>query len=312
MKRIINGKTGIIIVVLLVFLSGCVSTPGSEKGTLSLTSLPSGSEVYLDNQYWGSTPVTISDVVAGPHTLEYRHAGYQSWSSTITVVPGSSNYYAALIQKTVTPVATGVIQTSTPVPGQAAVTIDVGKKTMVLGDSNLFSGTAVGTNSVLLTLYGPGKYSEGVSLVQQNVDGLGRWSYTWNPGSSAQSGLYTMIVSDSWKTTSERIEFTVIGGGIVSISTSSYAAAPGGSVTFSGQCTTGAQNVMLGLYGPGQFAGGREFGPISVSADKTWSFPMTLDATMPTGYYTMYVYDLPKTASGNVQFSVGYTSPSSS
>ncbi|MHB8164715.1 MAG: PEGA domain-containing protein [Methanoregula sp.] len=312
MKRIINGKTGIIIVVLLVFLSGCVSSPDSEKGTISLTSSPSGSEIYLDNQYQGCTPVTIPDVVAGPHTLEYRHAGYQSWSTAITVIPGPSNYYAALVLKAVTEIPQTVTQTLTPVPGQAAVTIEAGKKTMVIGDSNLFSGTAVGTNSVLLTLYGPGKYSEGVSLVQQNVDGLGRWSYTWNPGSSTQSGSYTMIVSDSWKTTSERTEFTVIGGGIVSISPSSYAAAPGGSVTFSGQCTTGAQNVILGLYGPGQFAGGREFGPISVSADKTWSFPMTLDATMPTGYYTMYVYDVPKTASGNVQFSVGYTSPSSS
>lgn len=36
---------------------------------------------------------------------------------------------------------------------------------MVIGDSNLFSGKASGTNTILMTLYGPGKYSNGVALV---------------------------------------------------------------------------------------------------------------------------------------------------
>jgi len=117
-----------------------------------------------------------------------------------------------------------------------------------------------------------------------------------------------MIVSDPWKTTQDRAEFTVIGGGLVSISPSSFAAGSGDSITFSGQCTTGAQNVVLGLYGPGLFSNGKEFGPISVSADKSWKFTITLDATMPTGVYTMYVYDVPKTASSNTQFTIGYAS----
>lgn len=306
-----NWKTGIIIVVVFVFLSGCISDTNSQKNTISLTSSPSGSEVYLDNQYQGTTPVTIPDVAAGAHMLEYRHAGYKSWSSTITVTSGSSNYYAALTPQATVQISQSITQVITPTPSSAAtVTIQAGKKTMTIGDSNIFSGRAIGTDRVLLTLYGPGKYTNGVSLVQQNVDGIGTWSYTWNPGTSVEAGSYTMIVTDPWKTTSERTEFTVIGGGLVSISPSSYAVASGNTITFSGQCTTGAQNVVLGLYGPGQFAGGKEFGPLSVSADKTWSFKITLDATMPTGVYTMYVSDVPKTASGNTQFTVGYASSS--
>ncbi|MFA4826005.1 MAG: PEGA domain-containing protein [Methanoregula sp.] len=299
-----------VVFVLLVLLSGCVSSPDSGKGTLILSSSPTGSEVYLDNQYRGTTPVTIPEIVAGPHTLEYRHAGYQSWSTAITVTKGSSNYYAALTPQATAQLPGEITRTSTPIPTPAPteVTIQVGKKMMIIGDSNLFSGRAVGTDQVLLTLYGPGKYAGGVSLVQQNVDGLGTWSYTWNPGSSVDSGSYTMIVSDPWKTTSERIEFTVIGGGLVSISPSSYSAGTGDVVTFSGQCTTGAPNVILVLYGPGQYAGGIELGTFSVLADKTWIFKYTLDSTMPTGVYTMYVYDVPKTSSGNVQFTVGYAS----
>ena len=304
-----SWKSGIIIVIVFVLLSGCVSGPGSQKGTLNLTSSPSGSEIYLDNQFHGTTPVTIPEVGPGSHTLEYRHSGYKSWSTTITVTPGSSNYYAALAPQTNVPLPEDISQTITgaPTPAPAAVTIGAGKKTMTIGDSNLFSGTASGTNSVLLTLYGPGKYKNGVSLVQQNVNELGNWNYIWNPGSSVDSGLYTMIVSDSWKTTSERTEFTVIGGGKVSISPSTYSAGTGTSMTFSGQCTTGAQSVLLALYGPGLYTNGKELGPFSVTADKTWSFKITLDSTMPTGVYTMYVYDVPKTSSGSTQFTIGYS-----
>ncbi|MEI7856292.1 MAG: PEGA domain-containing protein [Methanomicrobiales archaeon] len=309
MTGITSWKTGIIIVVVFVFLSGCLSGPDSQKDTISLTSSPSGSEVYLDNQYRGTTPVTIPDVVSGTHTLEFRHAGYKSWSSSITVTSGTSNYYAALTPQAIVQQSQDITPAATPAPSSTAtITILAGKKTMTIGDSNIFSGRAIGTDRVLLTLYGPGKYVNGISLVQQNVDGIGTWSYTWNPGYSVEPGSYTMIVTDPWKTTSERSEFTVIGGGLVSISPSSYAVASGNSITFSGQCTTGAQNVELGLYGPGQFAGGKVFGPLSVSADKTWKFMITLDATMPTGVYTMYVYDIPRTASGNTQFTVGYAS----
>ncbi len=309
MKGTMSWKSVIIIVIVFVFLSGCISDPVSQKGTLNCTSSPSGSEIYLDNQFHGTTPVTIPDVVAGSHTLEYRHSGYKSWSTVITVTPGSSNYFAALAPQTNVQIPGDVGQTITGAPTQApvAITIQAGKKTMIIGDSNIFSGTASGTNNVLLTLYGPGKYKNGVSLVQQNVNEIDNWNYLWNPGSSVESGSYTMIVSDPWKTTSDRTEFSVIGGGVVSISPSTYSAGTGATMTFSGQCTTGAQNVMLQLYGPGLYTNGKELGPFSVTAEKTWSFKINLDSTMPTGVYTMYVYDVPKTSSGSTQFTIGYS-----
>lgn len=299
-------KIGILFLIVFVLLSGCVSSPDSGKGTLILTSSPSGSEIYLDNQYRGTTPVTIPDVDVGTHLLEYRHTGYKSWSTSITASSGSSYYYAALTSQTILQLSPGISPAMTSIP--VVVTIQAGKKTMVVGDSNLFSGAAVGTDSIILTLYGPGKYSKGLFLVQQKVNEIGQWSYTWNPGSSVQSGSYTMTVSDPWKTTFEKTEFTIIGGGLVSISPSSYSVGKGDSVTFSGQCTTGAQNVLLVLYGPGQYAGGVELGSPSVLADQTWIFKYTLDPTVSTGIYTIYVYDVPKTSSSTTQFTVGYAS----
>jgi hypothetical protein len=179
---------------------------------------------------------------------------------------------------------------------------------MIIGDSILFSGTSSGPDNVLLTLYGPGYYTYGVLLGKPSVNSVGSWSYTWNPGFSIQSGSYTLVVEDAKKTTSGRVEFSAVGGGVVSIAANSYAAAPGESITFSGQCTTGAQNVLLVLYGPARYSSGVELGSLSCLADKTWNFKYTLESSMPAGYYTMYVYDLPKTASSTTQFTVGFTS----
>ena len=78
----------------------------SGKGTLQFSSAPSGAQVYLDNQFQGTTPCTTAGIDPGNHTLEYRYSGYEIWHSTITVPSGPSTFYAAL----------------TPASSQAAVT----------------------------------------------------------------------------------------------------------------------------------------------------------------------------------------------
>ena len=299
-----DGKIVISILVCCVLLSGCISS--QEKGTLQLTSSPSGAQVYLDSQYQGSTPSTITNVEPGNHTLEFRYPGYQSWSTAILVSSGTSHYYAALTRLPDIQVPQEKYPLTIPSPSQ--VTVQASKNTMIIGDSILFSGTSSGSDSVLLTLYGPGYYYYGVLLDKPNVNSVGSWSYTWNPGFSIQSGSYTVVVEDAKKTTSSRDEFLAVGGGVVSIAANSYAAAAGETITFSGQCTTGAQNVLLVLYGPARYSSGVELGSLSCLADKTWNFKYTLDNYMPTGSYTMYVYDIPKTTSGTTQFTVGFTS----
>jgi len=305
MKKNMLLSTVVFILLFCAFISGCTSPQDSVKGTIQLTSSPSGAEIYLDHQFQGSTPSTIPNVVPGNHTLEFRYPGYQSWSDTISVPAGTSHFFAALTpnvnnqsQQTIVPVTITSPQ----------VTIQASKNTMIIGDSIVISGTCVGCDTVLLTIYGPGKYASGISLIPQNVDRAGSWSYIWNPGQSIQSGPYIFIAEDPQKTTSARVEFSVVGGGAVSISSSSYAIAKGDTMTFSGRCTTGAQNVLLVLYGPERYSSGVELGTISVMADKTWSFKYTIDSAAPTGSYTMNVYDIPKTTSSSTQFTVGYAS----
>jgi len=314
MKGKMSRNIVIPILIICVLLSGCTSgtsqNPG--KGTLQLTSSPSGAEIYIDNQYRGSTPSTIASVEPGNHTLEFRYSGYNSWSAGITVSSCTSQFYASmspvssLASPSSQPTNQIPIEIFTPSPAQTKVTIQAGRDPMIIGDSNLFSGTGAGTSSVLLTLYGPGYYSNGVRLAEPKTNSAGSWSYTWNPGTSIQSGSYTLIVSDAKKITSDRVSFSAIGGGEVTISANSYSASRGDSIAFSGRCTSGAPNVLLVLYGPDRFSSGVELGPLSVMADKTWNFRYTLDSTMPKGIYTMNVYDLPKTTSGSMQFTVGF------
>ena len=295
-----NLKIVLPILITCVLLSGCLSEESLVKGTLQITSSPSGAEVYIDGQFQGSTPSTVANVAPGNHTLEYRYPGYKSWTSVITVPSGTSNFFAAL-----EPLQGSGGQNVTPTPPPSStVTVRVSNILMIIGESNVFSGTCTDCSKVLLTLYGPGYYAQGISLEPQKPNSASAWSYTWNPGYSIQSGRYTLVVEDGQKTTSDRAEFSVVGGGEVSITSNSYAAVRGDTLRFSGQCTTGAQSVRLVLVGPEQFSSGIELGPVSVTAEKTWSFRYTLDSAMPTGLYTVYVYDIPKTASDTIQFTV--------
>jgi hypothetical protein len=306
MNQKMDWKIVFSILLCFALISGCLSSQESAKGTLRVTSSPSGAEIYLDNQFQGSSPVDISSVGQGNHTLEFRYPGYQSWVAVISVSPGTSNYFAALTSRPDMQGSGKNTPQTTVTPMK--VSVQAVKPTFILGESMLFSGTGIGSKSVSLTIYGPGYYSDGVLLDQPKVNSAGLWSYLWNPGFSIQSGSYTLVVVDAFRTSSDRVEFKVIGGGEVTVASNSYSAARGENLIFSGRCTTGAPNVLLVLYGPERFSGGVELGSVSVTADKTWNFKFALDNYMPTGHYTMYVYDIPRTSSGTTQFTVGFTS----
>ena len=83
-------KIAICILVLGVFLCGCTSPLPEKTGSVKITSVPSGAEVYLDNEYHGTTPNTITAVPAGNYTVEIRERGYKNWSQKITVTAEST------------------------------------------------------------------------------------------------------------------------------------------------------------------------------------------------------------------------------
>ena len=296
-----------IIIFVSILLAGCVTSQPAESGTLQITSSPTGAEIYLDNQYKGTTPSTIPDVVPGSHILEFRMKNYKSWKAAVTVPSGTSNYDGVLTAQPGSEMGADISPTATAV-APPAVTVQVGRDQIIIGDSNLFSGTATGTSSVTLTLYGPGHYANGVVLGTVKPSAARSWSYTWNPGTKIQSGTYTIIVHDADQIVSDRATFTAIGNGEVSVSTNSRSIGNGDTIVLSGRCSTGAPSVRVVLFGPERFAGGVDLGSFPVMADQTWSFRYTTDLSMPTGIYSVYVSDVPQTTTGSSQFTLGYSS----
>jgi hypothetical protein len=304
-------KIIILPIIFFVLLAGCVSEKVPEKGTIQFTSSPPGAQIYLDSQFRGTAPSTVTDIEPGTHSIEFRYTGYESWSTDMVVSSGPNNVFAALLPQAGNTSVIGTMATTLAPSSPLTLTLKVEKDIMTIGNTQTFSGTGTPGQNVLLVLYGPGKYTDGVNLYQTNVGADGVWQYTWNPGSSVMSGTYSIVASDVQKTTSVRAGFNVVGGGQLAVTTSRSTYTVGDTITFSGRCTTGAQNVILTLYGPGQFTNGISLGTQSINADNTWTYKYVTSYSTPAGAYIIYVNDAQRTASATSGFSVLTNSGSS-
>ena len=62
-----------------------ITAPGT--GAVIVSSSPGGAGVYVDNSYRGISPLTVKDLPPGNHVLLLKQAGYNDWSTTVTVIP---------------------------------------------------------------------------------------------------------------------------------------------------------------------------------------------------------------------------------
>jgi hypothetical protein len=123
------GAIAICLVVCCIFLAGCGSTPVQlqQNGSIRILSSPAGAEVYLDGEYRGTTPATVTAVPAGNHTLEIRANGYDRWTAPVTVRAGGiANISATLsaIPTTAMPVTFATATTPTVQRGYPEIHID--------------------------------------------------------------------------------------------------------------------------------------------------------------------------------------------
>ncbi len=84
-------------------------TPGptpDTTGQILVYSTPSGANLYLDNAYKGLTPLTLSDIPAGSHTVTLRMNGYQDFTKQVTVTAGSVADGSGTLSPSASPVKT--------------------------------------------------------------------------------------------------------------------------------------------------------------------------------------------------------------
>jgi hypothetical protein len=66
-----------------------------ERGVITIDASVDHAEVYLDGQLVGTTPLIDLNLAAGPHLLEVRHPGYQTWKRQIHVIERASSRFHA-------------------------------------------------------------------------------------------------------------------------------------------------------------------------------------------------------------------------
>lgn len=70
-------------------------TPPTYYGRIVATSQPQGAQVYLDNVYRGTTPLSLDRIATGQHQIKLVMAGYQDWSSYVSVSSSRTNTVSA-------------------------------------------------------------------------------------------------------------------------------------------------------------------------------------------------------------------------
>lgn len=80
--------------------------PQPTKGSISITSSPSGAEAFVDNIYRGITPLMVDNLDAGSHVVLLKLGGHSDWQSTVQVAAGQVNQISATMAPGPTPTPT--------------------------------------------------------------------------------------------------------------------------------------------------------------------------------------------------------------
>ncbi len=74
------------------------SATESAKGTVNVSSNPTGADVLVDVDFVGNSPAALK-LTPGKHTITVRMSGYKDWSREITVQTGSEVQLTANLEK---------------------------------------------------------------------------------------------------------------------------------------------------------------------------------------------------------------------
>jgi hypothetical protein len=85
------------------------AVPNPTTGGISVTSSPSGAEVYLNNAFKGLTPITLESLTPGSYTVLLKLSGYTDWSATAQVAAGQTSQLTATLNPLPTPTPSGLI-----------------------------------------------------------------------------------------------------------------------------------------------------------------------------------------------------------
>jgi hypothetical protein len=89
----------------------------SLSGSISISSNPSGANIYLDGTFKGTTPTTLSNVPTGSHAIKIAKSGYNDISKSVTVSSSQTTYISENLESIIISHPTAAVteeQTSSP------------------------------------------------------------------------------------------------------------------------------------------------------------------------------------------------------
>ena len=143
---IVESATPLTIAAVLTRIGPQPTTQLPPNGSIAITSIPSGAEVYIDGWQSGIAPTIISEILPGNHQVTLAFRGYDNWSHIVSV--GSGRMSAINAELVATKEITGSL---------AIITNPQGAEIFIDGDFKGVSpitipGLSSGTHLVLLTL----------------------------------------------------------------------------------------------------------------------------------------------------------------
>jgi hypothetical protein len=93
------------------------------QASLSVISSPSGAFVYFDNSYRGSTPLTLSSLLSGDHSVVVGKNGYKNYTTSVKISSGQTSRVTLNISLSSVVISIGSIY-ATSSPSGAYVYVD--------------------------------------------------------------------------------------------------------------------------------------------------------------------------------------------
>ncbi len=222
---------------------------GGGKGYYSITSSPSGAQVYFDDTYKGttsSTPVTVevSSTGAPGHTIRITRSGYQEWNQYYSGNPSDGQY--VYVSASLTPIQNY---------GSISVTSSPSGATAVLDGSNSQITPCTFHNVV-----------QGTHTIQVTKSGYSTWSTTTSVSAGLNTQVYASLSAVQPNTGSIYVTSLPTGASVY-VDGTYYGAAP----ALASGLTPGYHQVRISLSGFQDWVGS-----VNVQSDGTTKVSQTL------------------------------------
>ena len=166
--------------------------PTPAYGSITVTSSPSGADIYIDNVYKGLSPAVFEAVPNGDHIVLVRLDGYQDITKSMTVTANNQTFHAALSHESTATTITSVpgqtltAHAGSPAPTASAQTQGYGSlsiATTPAGALVYVDGTMMGVTPAIIPMLTEGTHS--VTLILDGYQDL-KTTITINAGTTSE------------------------------------------------------------------------------------------------------------------------------